>query len=70
MNRRHQNDNATFEDLDFIGQSRAINICVTGFKEAINAHLRRARLENRDVESVRARRVDQLRRLVDQVERL
>jgi hypothetical protein len=51
--RRHKQDTATFEELDFHGQARAMNATILQFRKQFRAHLRRAAQEGRDVQSVR-----------------
>ena len=45
--RRHKQDTATFEELDFHGQARAMNATVLQFRQQLRAHLRRAAQEER-----------------------
>jgi hypothetical protein len=67
MNRRHQGDSKTFEELTYAGQAKAVNIRVVGLQRCIVAHKRRAARENRDVNAVPAKSVRQLRRLLNRL---
>lgn len=51
----HGNPPRSFEELDFAGQARAINGMARTMEKAINAHLRQASIENRDVNEIRQR---------------
>lgn len=62
--RRHQGDAKTFEELTFAEQAKAINIRVVGLQRSVRAHLRRAKAEGRDVDKIREKRVEQVRRLL------
>lgn len=65
--RRHQGDTKTFEELTFAGQAKAINVRVVGFERAVRAHMRRAARDGRNIEQVRAKCIDQIRRLLDRL---
>ena len=67
MARRHKQDTATFAELDFMGQVRSINSQVAVLKKSISHHLRNADLDGRDVNAIRAKRVEQLERLARQL---
>lgn len=65
--RRHQGDAKTFEELTFAEQAKAINIRVVGLGRSVRAHLRRATQEGRDLERVRVKCINKLRRLLDRL---
>lgn len=67
QNRRHQGDTKTFEELTFAGQAKAINVRVVGLKRHIQAHLRRARSERRNVDQVNQKCINQIKRLLNQL---
>jgi hypothetical protein len=50
--RRHKQDTATFEELDFHGQARAMNATILQFRKQFRAHLRCAADEGRNVKAV------------------
>jgi hypothetical protein len=62
--RRHKGDTATFEELDFQGQARAMNATVLQFRKQFRAHVRRAIKEGRDVKSVRRTSLGLLERAI------
>ncbi len=65
--RRHQGDTKTFGELTFAEQAKAINIRVVGLERSVRAHLRRAAQQGRDVEAVRRKCINQLRRLLNRL---
>ncbi len=65
--RRHQDDTKTFEELTFAEQAKAINIRIVGMERSIRAHLRRATQEGRNIDHVRQKCIDQVRRLLDRL---
>jgi hypothetical protein len=64
VQRRHKGDTATFEELDFQGQSRAMNAAAAQFRKMLNAHLRRAASERRDIDKIRSSRLGLLERIL------
>ncbi len=67
MSRRHQGDTKTFEELTFAEQAKATNIRVVGLERSIRAHVRRATHEGRDVDGVREKCINQVRRLLNRL---
>jgi hypothetical protein len=62
--RRHKGDTATFEELDFHGQARAMNAAAAQFRKMLHANLRRAAAEGRNVDDVRRKRLGLLERVL------
>ncbi len=63
----HKNHNKTFDELTFSEQAKSINANMAYCGKAMLAHLRRARKEKRDVEAVRDKCENQLKRLLVRV---
>jgi hypothetical protein len=66
----HRNHTSTFEDLTFAGQAKSLNSTMAYTTKAIRAHLRRARLDERDVDAVRRKCINQVQRLLRRVQEL
>jgi hypothetical protein len=62
--RRHRGDTATFEELDFHGQARAMNATALQLRKQFRAHLRRAKQEGRDIQVVRRTSLGVLERAI------
>ena len=66
---KHRNGvpTATFEELNFKEQSQSITATINTLERMINSHLRRARQEDRDVDDIRTRRLEQVQRMINRM---
>ena len=55
--RRHKGDTKTFEELSFAEQVKAMNMTALQFRKQLNAHLRRAKAEDRDGDAILDKRL-------------
>lgn len=58
---------ATFEELTFKEQAQSITASTNSLERMINSHIRRAREENRDVDDIRERRLEQVQRMISRI---
>ena len=58
---------ATFGDLTFKEQSQSITASINSLERMINSHIRRAREENRDVNDIREKRLEQVQRMINRI---
>ena len=58
---------ATFEELNFKEQSQSITATINTLERMINSHIRRAREEDRAVNNIRERRLDQVQRMINRI---
>jgi hypothetical protein len=58
--RRHKGDTKTFEELSFAEQVKAMNMTALQFRKQLNAHLRRAKAEDRHSDDVLDKRLSLL----------
>ena len=65
--RRNGVPTATFEELNFKEQSHSITATINTLERMINSHLRRARQEDRDVDDIRTRRLEQVQRMINRM---
>lgn len=65
--RRNGVPTATFEELNFKEQSQSITATINTLERMINSHLRRARQEDRDVDDIRTRRLEQVQRMINRM---
>ena len=63
----HGIDEKTFEELDFVGQARAINGTARAVERMIIAHLKRAKEKKKNVADIRQKYIDLLQRLMDRI---
>jgi hypothetical protein len=63
---RHRSDTAEFDDLDFHGQARAMNMTALQFRKQLVANLRRAEKLGRSRDDVIRARLGVLQRIIDQ----
>jgi hypothetical protein len=63
--RRHKNDTKTFDELTFEEQAKAMNMCALQFRKQLNAHLKRAVEEERQIQKVLRSRLDLLRSIIN-----
>lgn len=61
---RENEPTATFEELNFKEQSQSITASINSLERMINSHIRRSREENRDINDIRERRLEQVQRMV------
>lgn len=58
---------ATFEELNFKEQAQSITATINTLERMINSHVRRAREENRNVEDILERRLEQTQRMINRM---
>ena len=58
---------ATFEELNFKEQAQSITATINTLERMINSHIRRAREENRNVEDLLERRLEQVQRMINRM---
>ena len=63
----HQNGLSEFRDLDFAEQAKSISALTNGLGRSINANLRAGASERRDVEAIRKKRINQIKRMIDRI---
>ena len=56
---------ATFEELNFKQQAQSITAWINTLERMINSHIRRAREENRDIDDILERRLEQVQRMIN-----
>jgi hypothetical protein len=64
---RENEPTATFEELSFKEQAQSISASINSLERMINSHVRRAREENRDIEDIRERRLEQVQRMINRI---
>lgn len=64
---RENEPTATFEELTFKEQAQSITASINSLERMINSHIRRAREEDRDVDNIRERRLDQVQRMISRI---
>lgn len=60
----HGIDEKSFEELDYAGQARTLNMQIQGIQKGINAHIRRGTSEGKDVEDMKERYKLQLTKII------
>jgi len=65
----HQNNTKTFEELSFSGQAKSISAQILSLEKAIKAHQRRAKQKGVDVDTLKNRRIAQIRRMLSRLEK-
>jgi len=63
----HQSHTKDFEELTYDEQAKSINAQMANLGKAINAHLRKAESEGREVEDVRKKCIGQANNLVQRI---
>jgi len=56
---------ATFEDLDFAEQAKSITATTNVLSRMIDSNVRRAAQENRDIDEIKRKRLDQVQRMIN-----
>lgn len=56
---------ATFEDLDFAEQAKSITATTNVLGRMIDSNVRRAAQEDRDVDEIKRKRLDQIQRMIN-----
>ena len=64
----HKNHTQTFAALTYSEQAKSINALMADCSKAVQAHMRKARNENRDVDGVKEKCLNQVRRLLNRIE--
>ena len=62
--KRHQGDSKTFEELNFKEQSLSMNMTALNFRRQLQAHLRRAEKEDRNLTAVLRKRLSLLQSIL------
>ena len=63
----HGKDEKSFEELDYIGQARSLNAQILVLKKALNAHFRKAQLEDKNNLEARLKYIKQLSKIIDNI---
>jgi len=63
--RRNGEPTATFEELTFAEQAKSISAATNVLGLMIDSNLRRAEKEGRDVDEIKKKRLDQVRRMIN-----
>jgi phage host-nuclease inhibitor protein Gam len=64
----HGNDEKTFEELDYAGQTRTLNAQIQVLQKGLKAHIRKGETENRDLTEMKYNYKEQLLKLVKNLE--
>ncbi len=56
---------ATFEELNFAEQAKSISATINTLGRMIDSNIRRATQENRDVDEIKRKRLDQVQRMIN-----
>lgn len=65
--KRHKQDTATFQELDYAGQAKSITAQINLLVKSINAHIGRAQEEGRNADEMKIRVIMQIIRAVGRI---
>ena len=68
MTAAHSNNTLTFEELNYAQQASSITAQINNVEKAINAHIRRAGSENRNIEELKTKLVKQVQRMLERIQ--
>ena len=61
----HGKDGENFENLDYQGQAKSLNGNIQNLKKALNAHFRKGKEENKDIDSSKKKYKEQLLKIIE-----
>jgi hypothetical protein len=65
MEKEIQNTKQTsFEELSLVDQAKSLNAQITGVEKAINAHLKKAKAEGKDMYDIREKYIVQMEKII------